>query len=149
MRRLLFEAGLVLGLSLIAAGLSAFFHPKRPAWYLVEEADVVRWSIDLERGRELFESGRALWVDARPARQFEKSHFPGAISLDADQWAERVIAEQERLQAAMGNPVVVYCDGTRCEKSREIAKRLRELLGLQPVYLLRGNWREIGEVTMP
>lgn len=138
------EMALVVGISLVGATLSAFFHPRRPAWFEVISDEELRWTIDEDRAAELVAAGgRILWVDARPSGRFEEYHFPGAISLDVDNWAELLIAQQEELEAAMGIPVIVYCDGNRCEKSMEVATRLRELAGLDPVYLLRGDWRKL------
>ena len=134
---------IVVGISLVGATLSAFFHPRRPAWFEVVSDEELRWSIDGDRAAALIAGGRVLWVDARPSEKFEEFHFPGAISLDLENWAELMIAQQEELEAAIGATVIVYCDGNRCEKSMEVAKRLRELAGLDPVYLLKGDWRKL------
>ena len=145
MKSVVRDAAILMGLALAAATLSAFFHPKRPAWYLVVSDEVLRWSIDLDRARELMAEGKVLWVDARPGKKFKDEHFPGAISLDAEHWSDLVIEQLPVLQNAMGGPVIVYCDGTRCEKSNEVAKHLRESLGLDTVYLLKGNWRKLAK----
>lgn len=134
---------IVVGISLVGATLSAFFHPRRPAWFAVVSDEELRWSIDEARAAALIARGRVLLVDARPSEKFEEFHLPGAISLDVDSWAELMIAQQEKLEAAIGIPVIVYCDGNRCEKSRDVAARLRELAGLDPVYLLKGDWRKL------
>lgn len=143
MKNTLREALIVCGIALVGATLSAFFHPKRPAWYKTESDDVIRWSINEAKAAELIKKGEVVWVDARPARKFAEEHYPGAISLDLDNWAELMFEQQETLQNAFGKTVIVYCDGTRCEKSREVAGKLRELLGLDPVYLLKGNWHSL------
>ncbi len=141
MKPIIKEAAIVLGIALLCATLCAFFHPKRPSWYQVLPDDVVRWQIDLEKAKQLVGEGSVLWVDARPLAKYEEAHYPGAICLDAGNLAESIFEQQDTLQNAMGHPVIVYCDGNRCEKSREVAKTLRELAGLDPVYLLKGNWR--------
>ena len=145
MKGIIRETAIVLGIALFASVLSAFFHPRRPAWFLVESEDVKRWSISEELALELIEKNDTLWIDARPNKKFREGHFPGAISLDLENWGDLMFQHQETLQSAIGKPVIVYCDGTRCEKSKEVAQRLRELLGLEPVYLLKGNWRKIAE----
>lgn len=143
MNTILKEAAIVCGIALIFATLCAFFHPKRPAWYKVAPDDVLRWSISEEKARQLMQAGDILWIDARPGGKYVEEHYPGAISLDLEHWADLMFEQQETLQSAMGKTVIVYCDGTRCEKSRDVAQRLRELLGLDPVYLLKGNWRNL------
>jgi rhodanese-related sulfurtransferase len=143
MKTTLREALIVCCIALLAATLSAFFHPKRPAWFQVTPEDVSRWSISEERAAELIKQGKVLWVDARPAKKFKEEHYPGAISLDLENWGDLMFEQQGTLQSAIGNPVIVYCDGTRCEKSQDVARRLRELIGLDPVFLLKGNWRKV------
>lgn len=135
------QIALILGLTLVAATLSAFFHPKRPAWYFVESPDVVRWQISPEKAKELAATEDVLWVDARSREKFEEEHLPDAILLNADEWGDLMFEHMDALQTAMDRPVVVYCDGTRCAKSQEVASQLRELLGLEPVYILKGDWR--------
>jgi len=149
MKDTLREALIVCGIALVAATLSAFFHPKRPAWYKTESDDVIRWSINEAQAAEWIKKGEVVWVDARPAKKFTEAHYPGAISLDVENWAELMFEQQEKLQDAIGKPVIVYCDGTRCEKSREVAAKLRELLGLDPVFLLKGNWQSLVPISLP
>jgi len=36
--------------------------------------------------------------------------------------------------------VMVYCNSRKCHASEEVAHRLREEVGLRPVYVLRGGW---------
>lgn len=135
------QVGLILGLALVAATLSAFFHPKRPAWYFVASPEVLQWQISPEEAQELASAEDVLWIDARPRAKFEEEHFPDAILLNMDEWGDLMFEHMDTLQTAMDRPVVVYCDGTRCEKSHEVASQLRELLGLEPVYILKGDWR--------
>ena len=42
-------------------------------------------------------------------------------------------------------PVVVYCEGRACEASRKVTQRLRESMGLEEVYYLRGGWKALRE----
>lgn len=135
------QVGWIVLLSLVAATLSAFFHPRRPAWFFVESAEVLRWQISVEEARELAAKEEVLWVDARPRKKFEEERLPGSILLNTDEWGDLMFANMDTLQSAMSRPVIVYCDGNRCEKSQDVASRLRELLGLEPVYVLKGDWR--------
>lgn len=133
----------ILGISLIAAIISAAIHPQRPPFFQVESAETLRWQIDVEKARQLAAAGDVLWVDARKREKFEEAHIEGAILLNVDEWGDLMFQNMDALQASLGKPVVVYCDGTRCEKSKDVSARLRELLGLDPVYVLKGDWREI------
>lgn len=139
MRRTLIQALIIFAISVGIAAASAFLHPRAPTWFLTEEVDP--WEIRPEQLASL--EGEIVWVDARASTEFEKGHIAGALMLNEDDWGNQVFENQDSLSAAMGKPVVVYCDGSGCEKSRVIAERLRQLVGLDPVYVLKGDWREV------
>lgn len=81
----------------------------------------------------------ALWVDARPRRDFDQAHIPGALLLNEDDW-DALLPELIQ-QWTPSRRVVVYCDGGGCKASKEVAARLRDA-GLSPVDVLRGGWPE-------
>jgi rhodanese-related sulfurtransferase len=127
----------------ILAGGAAFLHPRAPSWFLVEPSG--RWDLQIDKIREVLgeDADRVVWIDARPDKAFQKGHLKGAIHLNRERWGDLVAENQDQLQEALGNPVFVYCDGRGCQRSVEIAERLRQLLGLEPVYVLRGDWRKL------
>ncbi len=133
----------IVGLSIVATLLSAVFHPKRPSWYRVSSPEELRWQIQPAGIPALSEGAEILWVDAREREKFDEAHLPGAILLNLGEWGDLMFQHMDTLQAAFGQPVVVYCDTETCGKSQEVAKRLRELIGLDPVYVLKGSWREL------
>ncbi len=138
------QAVLILGIALIAALVTAFVHPKRPPWFEVSDPVEERWNLSVEGARKIVaENDQILWVDARDSSLYKERHFPEAISLNTDEWGDLMFQNMDTLQAAMGNPVIVYCDGSACDKSREVALRLRELLGMDPVYVLKGDWKKV------
>ncbi|MEM7601693.1 MAG: rhodanese-like domain-containing protein, partial [Verrucomicrobiota bacterium] len=78
--------------------------------------------------------------DARDRAKFEKGHQEGAILLNEEEW-NAIIYEQFETFATLEKPLVVYCDGSRCEKSKAVADRLTQELGLPEVYFLFGGWK--------
>ena len=135
---------LIIGtITVVATVLSALFHPKRPAWYRVASPEELRWQLSIEEATTLAGEKSILWVDARSREKFEETHLPDAILLNAAEWGDLMFQNMDRLQDAMGNPVVVYCDTAECGKSTYVAQQLRDLIGLDPVYILKGNWREL------
>ncbi|MDF1826084.1 MAG: rhodanese-like domain-containing protein [Verrucomicrobiales bacterium] len=138
---------LLCGLAILAAGLSAVFHPKRPAWFKVSSSEELRWQILPEDAIGLSKEANVLWVDAREREAFEAAHQDGAILLNLDEWGDLMFRHMHVLQGAFDRPVIVYCDAEDCGKSREVAKRLRELIGLDPVYVLKGSWRDLTSET--
>jgi rhodanese-related sulfurtransferase len=136
---------IIVALTIFAAGLSAFFHPKRPAWFKVSSPEELRWQILPEEAQRLSKESNVLWVDARERAKFEESHRDGAILLNLAEWGDLMFQHMDILQESFERPVIVYCDGQDCGKSLEVAKRLRELIGLEPVYVLKGSWRDPGK----
>jgi rhodanese-related sulfurtransferase len=137
------QAGLILSLAAVAGVASAVFHPLRPPWYEVSSAAEMRWGISLDEAREIIVAGDVVWIDARSRANYEADHLPGAILLNPEEWGELVFNSQESLQAAFTRPVIVYCDGDACTRSGEVSELLREQMGLDPVYILQGEWREL------
>ena len=79
-----------------------------------------------------------LWIDARPAAEFEGEHIPGALWLDAENWTEQIPRVLEAWEP--GRVAVVYCNTPLAQASREVAERLREFK-LGTVYVLHGGWK--------
>ena len=79
-----------------------------------------------------------MWIDARPAVQFEREHIPNALLLNEDSWDELLPP-----MLAAWSPekrIVVYCSSQSCAASHEVARRLREEAELKEVYVLHGGW---------
>jgi len=87
-----------------------------------------------------------MWVDARPAEEFERDHIPGAILLNEDSWNE--LLPQFLGQWSPERRVVVYCSAQSCNAAAEVARRLREEAQLKDnegkncVFVLGGGWEE-------
>ncbi|MBP84759.1 MAG: hypothetical protein CMO61_13025 [Verrucomicrobiales bacterium] len=143
MKGTLRQVSLIIAISLAAFALSVVFHPMRPPWYRVTSPEELRWQIDLPVAAALVQEGEVLWVDARSREKYEKAHLENAILLNAGEWADLMFQHLDILQDAMGKTVVVYCDSGECQKSNNVASRLRELVGLDPVYVLKGEWTEM------
>lgn len=141
--RTLKQASLIFLAASLAAIASGVFHPAKPAWYEVQDSAGLRWRISVDQAKKLVEAGEVVWIDARVRAKFEQGHLPGAILLNTEEWADLMFTNQEALQAVLDRPVIVYCDGSGCARSDEIAVRLRELMGLDPVYVLDGSWQDL------
>jgi len=130
--RALRQALLILLAALIPAGLTAAFHPRRPAWSEdtllpgeVKLQTVLAWGSDV------------LWIDARSLKEYEAEHVPGAILLNLEDWEQLFPRFLDRWRPE--ERIVVYCSSTSCELSHEVAERLKTN-GISPVYVLKGGW---------
>ena len=87
-----------------------------------------------------------IWVDARPAEEFDKDHIPEAILLNEDSWNE--LLPQFLQQWSPDKRTVVYCSAQSCNAAAEVARRLREEAQLKDeegkncVFVLEGGWEE-------
>ena len=125
----LIEALLILGLSGSLAWFAWFWHPDAPAFG--EEG--------LEQRLEEIQAWESvLWVDARLKEEYEEAHIPGALLLNAEDW--ETLFGDFIMSWNPDVPVVVYCKSQACMRSHDAAKRLREELGAENVFVLKDGW---------
>jgi rhodanese-related sulfurtransferase/DNA-binding transcriptional ArsR family regulator len=81
------------------------------------------------------EQGRAVILDVRPRREYAAGHVPGAVSIPADELAER-------LDELPDTEIVAYCRGRYCVLSYD-AVRVLTAHGRRAVRLVDGmlEWR--------
>jgi len=124
------QALAILSLALIPSAITAAFHPRRPGW-----TEVRRGEVSLETVRNWGSS--VLWVDARPAEEYQVGHVPGAIKLSLENWDTDLPKFLDQWNP--DQKVVVYCSSTSCELSHEVAERLKQN-GVSTVFVLQGGW---------
>jgi rhodanese-related sulfurtransferase len=83
---------------------------------------------------------KAIWVDARPDKEFEQGHVPEAVLLNEDRWNE--LLPSFLAGWTPDKKVVVYCSTRSCNLSRDVARRLRNEAQLKDVFVLEGGWEE-------
>lgn len=128
----------LLAVPLAPALATAWLHPRRPDWRELSAGSAVVSAHEVTPQEALERLPDALWLDARPPKQFAAGHVPGAISLHQDDWEAGFSALVEVWDGA--RPIVVYCGGADCRASTEVAARLRRDLASERVYVLRGGW---------
>ncbi len=117
----------VLLICVISAGLAWSFNSLRPVASdhnssAVQQIEI--FEIDGAGLIEAFESGEAVFIDARSDSDFAMGHIPGATNVPS--WA--VHAELDGLIASIPKDkmIIVYCDGLSCGKSKIVARKLAE-----------------------
>lgn len=134
--RRLFLGGLLLAvLPLFPAALASFFHPQRPSWDAKAPVKGEVWLAAVQS----WQPATVLWIDARAKAAYDKERIPGALLLNEDDWDNLLEKVLEAWDPDLR--LVVYCDARTCQPGREVAKRLREQVGLEEVYFLKGGWQ--------
>lgn len=111
--------------------------------------------VSTEQFRGILAENSAVVLDARPFREFAISHIPGALNVaakpgvSASAYVSDVAEVGRLLRGKKETPLVLYCNGPHCGKSKRLAEELladgytnvrRYQLGI-PV------WRALGGVT--
>ena len=120
------------------------------------EANARTPNIATEELKRVLEDGSTLVLDTRPYREYAMSHIPGALNvapkpgMTMAQYTSDV-AEIERLtEGDKTRPLVLYCNGPFCGKSKRVAEDLLAA-GFQNVrrYQLGAPvWRALGNVMV-
>jgi rhodanese-related sulfurtransferase len=114
------------------------WHPRAPALYLVQEPlrdDEVSMQTIQERWK-----GDVLWIDARVQEQFDAGPVPGALLLNEQKFEEQLVGYLDTLQTN-NKPIVVYCSAAKCDASRHVLERLKQLLPIENAFVLKGGWK--------
>ena len=129
--RVLRQLALVLALALVPALVSG-------AWQLQwrKQEPLAAGEVRLATARMW--GDQVQWVDARPRAKYERTHIPGALLLNEDEWEALVGPFLDAWDA--DKTLVVYCDGGSCEASQAVAERIRTELKIGGVYVLKGGW---------
>jgi rhodanese-related sulfurtransferase len=131
------QALILIVLSAAAAWGTYVWHPRAPALHLSQEPlrdDEVSMALIRERFH-----GEVMWIDARPADQFAARHMPGALNVSEQQFDEQLVQHLDALQTN-SKPVVLYCSGQKCEASRKVMERLKEMGFVKDAFIFKGGW---------
>jgi rhodanese-related sulfurtransferase len=132
-RVLVRQALLLLALAMVPGIVQAVYYRDRVSW---DAPAIAPDEVTLEQAQSWGDT--VMWVDARPAEQFEREHIPAALSLNEDSWDE--LLPQMLAQWSPEKHVIVYCSSQSCAASHDVARRLREEAGLKNVYVLHRGW---------
>lgn len=127
------QALLLIALAFVPAIGEAIYFRNKVSWQSPVPASEL---VTVDQARSWGDN--VIWVDARPAEEFEQGQIPGAFSLNEDRWNE--LLPQFLGQWSPEKKVIVYCSAQSCNASREVAKRLRDEAQLKNVFVLDGGW---------
>ncbi len=144
MIRAIRQAVCLIALAATAAWATHAWHPRAPALYLVEEPlrdDEVSMKVIQERWQ-----GKVLWIDARIQEQYDAEHIPGAVLLNEQHFDEQLFGLLDTLQTNT-KPIIVYCNAAKCDASRKVLERLKQMLSIDQAYVLKGGWNAWRQVA--
>jgi rhodanese-related sulfurtransferase len=142
--------GLVIGPSLVRSQTSIDVHQAT-----LMETDQKTKEISTEELRRIISEKSATVFDTRPFKEFAMSHIPGAVNVSPKQGVPislyvSDVAEMGRLlKGEKSAPIVLYCNGPFCGKSKRLAAELVEngYTNVRRYQLGIPVWRALGGVT--
>lgn len=119
------------------------------------EAGQATPEVSTEELLQILSTGSAVVLDVRPSMEYATSHIPGAMNVSAKPGVEMSlyvsdVAEIGRLvKGKKSAPIVVYCNGPLCGKSRRLGEELAEagFSNVRRYQLGIPVWRALGGVT--
>jgi rhodanese-related sulfurtransferase len=119
------------------------------------ETDQKTQEVSTEELRRILAEGNAIVFDARPSREYAVSHIPRAVNVSAKPGVSvslyvSDVAEIGRvLKNDKTKPIVLYCNGPFCGKSKRLAAELLEAgySNVRRYQLGIPVWRALGGVT--
>ncbi|WP_319760192.1 rhodanese-like domain-containing protein [Maridesulfovibrio sp.] len=113
----------------LSGGLAVVFNSARPEPYTFAELGHAQppeiKEINTLQLTENFAPEKYTFVDARSDTDYSMGHIPKAVSIPS--WAIKDELLEKAALVDRKRPVIVYCDGLSCGKSRIVAKKLLAL----------------------
>ncbi len=130
------ELLILLGLALIIAYTANYFSPAGIALFgqwdtsqgvitAKPKNDPVTDSFEIKDAKiakEIYEAGKAVFVDARSYEAFMDGHIKDAVSIPTGQSIEFI--DHFKIKYPSTTPVITYCSGRECNDSHELAQYL-------------------------
>lgn len=144
------QIGMILLAGMILAVVANMVHPRRIPWRQdwsgqVEEMAVQREIplVPFAAAAELSAGKEAVFIDARPAEEFEKGRIPDALSVPLATWEDTFLTLSGYIEARV--PLVVYCSGRTCDDALLLAVELKSM-GAAVSLFIDGfdSWEEHG-----
>ena len=103
-------------------------------------------TLNLAQAYARFQQGQALFIDARPADEFNELHVPKSLNIPPDV-AEAGLAEPVA-GLAKDREIVVYCGQVSCDLALKVAEKL-QAMGFTRVTAYIGGFRAWDEAGYP
>ena len=77
---------------------------------------------DANTAKDIYDTGKAVFVDARSYEAFIDGHIKGAVSIPTNQFFE--FMDHFKTEYPSNTAVITYCSGRECNDSHELAQYL-------------------------
>ena len=152
-KRVIFEVVVIALLSIcLSAGVNSFRSdglPLMPGSTVQSPANPANKNvhpISIEQAILKYREGRALFADARSAKDYAAGHIKGAVNLpeqETDRWLNDILEKEEPDRL-----IITYCDGLHCPLALRLAQELYRA-GFENVYYLPDGWKKWQDYKMP
>jgi 3-mercaptopyruvate sulfurtransferase SseA len=144
---------LLLGLMSLVIGVGANFPlvkkylngEFRQSFLSDEESSLITY-ISLSEAEELSLREDVLFIDSRRKILYQESHIPGAVNVDYEE--VRDSGFDLPAETSLDQILVIYCDGSECRSSSELAK-LYAHQGCKDIRVFFGGWDEWQAAGLP
>jgi rhodanese-related sulfurtransferase len=94
----------------------------------------------------LWQTGEAVFFDARGLRLFEEGHVPRALNLPGVESTAALPVHLSEISRDI--TLVIYCEGGDCQSSLALARRLHDR-GFRDIRVFTGGWEEWQKAGLP
>jgi len=115
----------------------------RPASEVAPAGDIIFMGV--EQAKELCDSNRSLFIDARAPEAYEAGHIYGAVNITEQTIEDHIF---ELMDKARESKVIIYCSGPECPQAIELAELLIEN-DIKPIHVYSGGWDQWQKLGYP
>ena len=103
-------------------------------------------SINIDFAKYLFDEKKAVFIDARDEADFKSGHIQDAINIPYDYYEdyEELINDLDITYI-----YILYCNGTECSLSLDLAELLFNELLFEKILIFEGGWPEWRDAEYP
>jgi rhodanese-related sulfurtransferase len=151
MKKLIIECSIIMILAAAGGFTVNLFHPDGFVFVTKKTAASSIVRIDTRESMIKFETGKALFLDARESEKFITAHIAGAASVPA--WPDAVRDTMIRRNFdRINSPVelVIYCASASCDAAQSLAEKIAAMGYSRHIYLYKDGfetWAAKGNPT--
>ena len=103
-------------------------------------------SINIDFAKYLFDEKKAIFIDAREESDYKSGHIKDAINIPYDYYEDY---EELINSLDIANVYILYCNGTECSLSMDLAELLFNEMLFEKILIFEGGWPEWRDAEYP